>query len=57
VLVEGPSKLDPTRLTGRSRTNRLVHFPGPAELAGEVVRVRIASATALALLASAPDEG
>ena len=28
VLVEGPSKKDPTRITGRTRTNRLVHFSG-----------------------------
>ena len=27
VLVEGPSKKDPSRLTGRTRTNKLVHFP------------------------------
>ena len=29
VLVEGPSKRDPTRLTGRTRHNRLVHFTPP----------------------------
>jgi tRNA-2-methylthio-N6-dimethylallyladenosine synthase len=28
VLVEGPSKKDPSRLTGRTRTNKLVHFQG-----------------------------
>jgi tRNA-2-methylthio-N6-dimethylallyladenosine synthase len=26
VVVEGPSKKDPARLTGRTRTNKLVHF-------------------------------
>ncbi|HEY8200233.1 MAG TPA: MiaB/RimO family radical SAM methylthiotransferase, partial [Actinomycetota bacterium] len=34
VLVEGPSKKDPTRITGRTRTNKLVHFmdtAGPGE--------------------------
>ncbi len=39
VLVEGPSKKDPAKLTGRTRTNKLVHFRsegdepsrGPAE--------------------------
>jgi tRNA-2-methylthio-N6-dimethylallyladenosine synthase len=31
VVVEGPSRKDPTRLTGRTRTNKLVHFPGEAE--------------------------
>ena len=29
VTVEGPSKKDPTVLTGRTRRNTLVHFPGP----------------------------
>jgi tRNA-2-methylthio-N6-dimethylallyladenosine synthase len=29
VLVEGPSKRDPSRLTGRTRHNRLVHLPRP----------------------------
>ena len=28
VLVEGPSKKDPSKLTGRTRTNKLVHFHG-----------------------------
>ncbi len=27
VLVEGPSKRDPALLTGRTRQNKLVHFP------------------------------
>jgi len=30
VVVEGPSKKDPSRLTGRTRQNKLVHFPVPA---------------------------
>lgn len=40
VLVEGPSQKDPTLLTGRTRTNKLVHFPGPAELRGQLVQVK-----------------
>ncbi len=27
VMVDGPSKKDPTRLSGRTRQNKLVHFP------------------------------
>ena len=43
VLVEGPSKKDPRRLTGRTRTNKLVHFRGePPE--GSFVSVDITSA-------------
>jgi tRNA-2-methylthio-N6-dimethylallyladenosine synthase len=30
VVVEGPSKRDPSVLTGRTRQNKLVHFPPPA---------------------------
>ena len=30
VVVEGPSKRDPTVTTGRSRRNTLVHFPSPS---------------------------
>jgi tRNA-2-methylthio-N6-dimethylallyladenosine synthase len=29
VLVEGPSKKDPSVLTGRTRQGKLAHFPGP----------------------------
>jgi tRNA-2-methylthio-N6-dimethylallyladenosine synthase len=29
VLIEGPSKKDPNVLTGRTRQNKLVHFPAP----------------------------
>ncbi|WP_420436334.1 tRNA (N6-isopentenyl adenosine(37)-C2)-methylthiotransferase MiaB [Candidatus Poriferisocius sp.] len=32
IVVEGPSKKDPTVLTGRTRQNRLVHFPSPQKL-------------------------
>jgi tRNA-2-methylthio-N6-dimethylallyladenosine synthase len=43
VLVEGVSKTDSGRLTGRGRTNRLVHFAGSAE-PGEIIKVRIVQA-------------
>ena len=29
VLIEGPSKKEPGRVTGRTRTNKLVHVPDP----------------------------
>lgn len=50
VLVEGVSKLDETRVTGRSRQYRLVHFPGTRELAGQYVKVRITDASNLSLI-------
>jgi tRNA-2-methylthio-N6-dimethylallyladenosine synthase len=43
VLVEGPSKKDPSKTTGRTRTNRLVHFPGAAP-AGIFLDARVTSA-------------
>ncbi|MGQ0613012.1 MAG: tRNA (N6-isopentenyl adenosine(37)-C2)-methylthiotransferase MiaB [Planctomycetaceae bacterium] len=49
VLVEGPSKKDPERLTGRTRGNAIVHFRGAADLAGELREVRIDAATPLSL--------
>ena len=40
LLVEGPSKKY-QRMTGYSRCGRPVHFDGPADLTGHLVRVRI----------------
>jgi len=44
VLVEGPSKGDPELQTGRTRTNKLVHFKGPDKLIGRLINVRITEA-------------
>jgi tRNA-2-methylthio-N6-dimethylallyladenosine synthase len=62
VLVEGPSRKDPSVLTGRTRQNKLVHFVGdfpagaftdvtvtgaaPHHLTGQLTRRRIPVATA-----------
>ncbi len=48
VLVEGPSRTDPSRLRGRSRHNKVVNFDGLAE-PGELVRVEITGATSQTL--------
>jgi tRNA-2-methylthio-N6-dimethylallyladenosine synthase len=48
VLVEGPSRTDPTRLRGRSSHNKTVNFEGTAN-AGELVEVEIAEATSTTL--------
>ena len=50
ALVEGPSKRNPKRLTGRLRTNHIVVFEGPPEVAGKVVAIRITSSTPLTLV-------
>ncbi|MCA1990200.1 MAG: tRNA (N6-isopentenyl adenosine(37)-C2)-methylthiotransferase MiaB [Desulfarculus sp.] len=41
VLVEGPAKRGTGLMTGRTRANRAVNFPGPPELAGRLVMVRV----------------
>jgi tRNA-2-methylthio-N6-dimethylallyladenosine synthase len=48
VLVEGPSRTDPTRLRGRTRHNKAVNFEGVAE-PGEFVDVEIERATSQTL--------
>ena len=49
VLVEGPSRTDPSRLRGRTRHNKVVNFDGLAA-SGELVPVEIAAATSQTLL-------
>ncbi|MFK7694020.1 tRNA (N6-isopentenyl adenosine(37)-C2)-methylthiotransferase MiaB [Paenibacillus sp. HJGM_3] len=41
VLVEGESKTNAEMLSGRTRTNKLVHFQGDVALTGQRVEVRI----------------
>jgi tRNA-2-methylthio-N6-dimethylallyladenosine synthase len=48
VLVEGPSRTDPSILRGRTRRNTTVNFSGDAP-AGVLVDVRIESATSTTL--------
>jgi tRNA-2-methylthio-N6-dimethylallyladenosine synthase len=48
VLVEGPSRTDPSRLRGRNRHNKTVNFDGTAA-PGELVEVEIGSATSTTL--------
>ncbi|MDQ2700724.1 MAG: tRNA (N6-isopentenyl adenosine(37)-C2)-methylthiotransferase MiaB [Actinomycetota bacterium] len=48
VLVEGPSRNDPTRLRGRSSQNKAVNFEGTA-LPGQLVEVEVTAATSQTL--------
>lgn len=41
VLVEGPSKSNPEVQTGRTRTNKLVHFRYPDLLTGKLIQLKI----------------
>jgi tRNA-2-methylthio-N6-dimethylallyladenosine synthase len=45
ILVDGPSKRDPSRLSGRTRQGKLVHAPAPGRLGpGDYTRVRVTDA-------------
>ena len=41
ILIEGSSKKDPGKLTGRTRTNKVVNLAGPPDLIGKTVNVKI----------------
>jgi tRNA-2-methylthio-N6-dimethylallyladenosine synthase len=49
ILCEGPSKTNPARLMGRTRTNKIVVFEGDEKLAGEILDVRIQRANGFSL--------
>jgi tRNA-2-methylthio-N6-dimethylallyladenosine synthase len=52
VLVEGPSRTDPSRLRGRSRHNKVVNFEGLGQ-PGDLVPVQINTATSQTLIGEA----
>lgn len=49
ILCEGPSRYNPERLTGRTRTNKIVVFEGAPRHVGQVMDVDIRSATGFTL--------
>jgi tRNA-2-methylthio-N6-dimethylallyladenosine synthase len=49
VLCEGPSKTNPTRLMGRTRTNKIVLFEGADDFRGELVDIEVKRATGFSL--------
>jgi tRNA-2-methylthio-N6-dimethylallyladenosine synthase len=49
VLCEGPSKTNPARLMGRTRTNKIVVFEGNENLMGKLLNVRIERANGFSL--------
>jgi tRNA-2-methylthio-N6-dimethylallyladenosine synthase len=44
ILVEGPSRKDPSELMGRTECNRIVNFKGPAQWVGAMLDVTITQA-------------
>ena len=55
VLVEGKSKTDPTRYTGRTEKNRLVHFEAEERDVGTFRSVRITHADTFAMYGTLTD--
>ena len=49
ILCEGPSKTNPARLMGRTRTNKIVVFEGNEKLIGEIVDVQVQRANGFSL--------
>jgi len=49
ILVEGPSKKNPARMTGRTRSNKIVVFDGSERHRGQVMDVRITRAGSFTL--------
>src|SRR6476620_1463579 len=49
ILCEGPSRTNPARLSGRTRTNKIVIFEGEPDCAGQLIDVHIAEATGFSL--------
>ena len=49
VLCEGPSKTNPSRMMGRTRTNKIVLFETDQDVIGTFVEVRIERATGFSL--------
>jgi tRNA-2-methylthio-N6-dimethylallyladenosine synthase len=57
LLIEGPSKTDDSRMSGRTRTNRLVHVPRTAATPpGAFVPARLIDAASFYLLGEVVDE-
>ncbi len=52
VLVEGPSKRDPSRFAGRTALNHIVIVDGTGPRPGDLVSVRVESCTALSVYGS-----
>ena len=50
VLVDGPSKNDPTMYSGYSENNKLVHFKADETYVGKIVEVKIVESHTYSLI-------
>ncbi|MEQ8236772.1 MAG: tRNA (N6-isopentenyl adenosine(37)-C2)-methylthiotransferase MiaB [Syntrophomonadaceae bacterium] len=56
IMVEGPSKTDGRRMTGRTRTNRIVIFEGSPDWAGKLLKIRINKGKTFSLFGEAAED-
>jgi tRNA-2-methylthio-N6-dimethylallyladenosine synthase len=49
ILVEGPSKRNPARMSGRTRCNKIVVFDGSERHRGQVMDVKVTRAGSFTL--------
>ncbi len=56
VLVDGPSKNDPSVLSGYTESNKVVHFKGDESLIGKIVKVKINESHTYSLLGELVNE-
>lgn len=50
VLVDGPSKTDPSMMSGYTETNKLVHFKGDETMVGSIIKVKITESHTYSLM-------
>lgn len=50
VLVDGPSKNDPTMMSGYTEENKLVHFKGDETMVGTIIKVKITESHTYSLM-------
>jgi len=54
ILCTGPSRHNDTRLTGRTRGNKIVVFEGPPEMAGTLIDIEVAETAGFTLYGANP---
>jgi len=57
VLVEGSARKDASECSGRTANNRVVNFPGPAGLVGQMIELEITGALPHSLRGRLPSRG
>ena len=55
VLVEGPSKKNPSELCGRASSNKMCVFPSRGEKPGDYCLVKVTSVTSATLICERAD--